>query len=74
MDRVNGDPSYTHKGQAKHEIEDEDSVLIKSSERDVGASDKTVQGIESGRDLPTVKIVRWRTYVIIRALASSGSK
>ena len=38
---VKGDPSCTHEGQIKHEIEDEDSMLIKSSEGDADTSDKT---------------------------------
>ena len=71
---VKGDPSCTHEGQAKHETEDEDSVLIKSSEGDAGASDKTSRGIGSRRDLPAVNIARWRTHVIIRVLASGGRK
>ena len=53
---------------------DEDGVLTKSSEGDVGASDKIVREIGSERDLLTVKIARRRTRVIIRALASGGSK
>ena len=73
-DGVKGDPNCTHEGQAKHETVDEDGVLTKSSEGDIGACDKAAQGIGSERDLPAVKITRRRTRVIIRALASGGSK
>ena len=66
---VKGDPSCTRKGRAKHETEDEDDVLTKSSERDIGASDTAARGIRSGRDLPAVTIARWSTHVDIRAFA-----
>ena len=66
---VKGDPSCTRGGQTKHETEDKDSVLTKSNERDADASDKTVRGIGSGRDLPTVRIARPHTRVDIRTLA-----
>ena len=43
-------------------------MLTKSSEGDVGASDKAIREIESGRDLPKVKIVKQSTRVNIKAL------
>ena len=48
---------------------DSNGVLIKSSEGDVGTSDKGVRGIGSGRDLPAVRIVRQSTRIDIEALA-----
>jgi hypothetical protein len=53
---------------------DEDSVLIKSSEGDAGASDKVTQGTESERGMSKVKIARWITYVDIGKLAWGQSK
>ena len=46
----------------------EGSVLTKLNEGDAGASDKAFRGIESRRDLPAIKIARWRTCVNIGRL------
>ena len=67
--RVKSDPSCTCEGQAKHETDDEDDALIKSSERDVGASDKITRGIGSERDIPVIRIARRSIRVDIRELA-----
>ena len=40
---VKGDPSYTYRGQEKHERKDGDGMLTKSSEEDAFASDMVVQ-------------------------------
>ena len=52
---------------------DEDDVLIKSSEGDAGASDKTVRGIRSGRELSVVKIAKQSTRVDIGIFAGGDS-
>ena len=49
-------------------------ALIKSNKRDVGVSDMAARGIGSKRNLPVIKIIRWRIRIIIRAFASGGSK
>ena len=71
---VKGDSSCAHGDQAKHGRMDEDGILTKSSEGDAGASDKAARGIESGRDLLAVKIIRQSTCVNIGMLAWGQSK